>query len=53
MKCLAEQAIAEYIEGKLDAAEIRREHARSEHARVGSRARAVQLLRTVMVRRPF
>ena len=27
-----------------------REHARSEHARVGSRARAVQLLRTVMVR---
>jgi hypothetical protein len=36
--------------GKLDAAEIRREHARSEHARVGSRARAVQLLRTVMVR---
>jgi hypothetical protein len=36
--------------GQLDAAEIRREHARSEHARVGSRARAVQLLRTVMVR---
>jgi AAA ATPase domain len=36
--------------GKLDAAETRREHARSEHARVGSRARAVQLLRTVMVR---
>jgi AAA ATPase domain len=36
--------------GKLDAAETRCEHARSEHARVGSRARAVQLLRTVMVR---
>jgi uncharacterized protein YhaN len=36
--------------GKLDAAEARREHARSEHARVGNRARAVQLLRTVMVR---
>jgi AAA ATPase domain len=36
--------------GKLDAAETRREHARSEHARVGSRARAVQLLRRVMVR---
>jgi AAA ATPase domain len=36
--------------GKLDAAEAGREHARSEHARVGSRARAVQLLRAVMVR---
>jgi hypothetical protein len=36
--------------GKLDAAETRREHARGEHARVGSRARAVQLLRSVMVR---
>ena len=36
--------------GKLDAAETRREHARSEHARMGSRARAVQLLRTVMFR---
>jgi hypothetical protein len=36
--------------GKLDAAEIALEHARSEHTRVGSRARAVQLLRTVMVR---
>jgi AAA ATPase domain len=36
--------------GKLDAGETRREHARSEHARVGNRARAVQLLRTVMVR---
>jgi hypothetical protein len=36
--------------GKLDAAEAKLEHARSEHDRVGSRARAVQLLRTVMVR---
>jgi AAA ATPase domain len=36
--------------GKLDAAEITCEHARSEHARVGSRARAVELLRSVMVR---
>jgi energy-coupling factor transporter ATP-binding protein EcfA2 len=36
--------------GKLDAAETAREHARSEHARVASRARAVELLRTVMVR---
>jgi hypothetical protein len=36
--------------GKLDAAETRREHARSEHERVGRRARAVQLLRSVMVR---
>ncbi len=36
--------------GKLDAAETRCEHARSEHARVGRRARAVQLLRSVMVR---
>jgi AAA ATPase domain len=36
--------------GKLDAAEASREHARSEYDRVGSRARAVQLLRTVMVR---
>ena len=36
--------------GKLDAAEASREHARSEHARVGSRARAVQLLLAVMVR---
>jgi polyhydroxyalkanoate synthesis regulator phasin len=36
--------------GKLDAAEIRREHARSEHDRVGGRARAVQLLREVMTR---
>jgi hypothetical protein len=36
--------------GKLDAAEIQREHARDEHDRVGRRARAVQLLRGVMVR---
>jgi uncharacterized protein YhaN len=36
--------------GKLDAAETTLEHARSEHARVGSRARAVQLLKSVMVR---
>ncbi len=37
-------------QGKLDAAETRCEHARSEHARVDRRARAVQLLRSVMVR---
>jgi hypothetical protein len=36
--------------GKLDAAEIQYEHARDEHDRVGRRARAVQLLREVMVR---
>jgi DNA repair exonuclease SbcCD ATPase subunit len=36
--------------GKLDAAEIECEHARSEHDRVGRRARAVQLLREVMTR---
>jgi AAA ATPase domain len=36
--------------GKLDAAEIALEHARSEHARVGSRARAAELLKSVMVR---
>jgi uncharacterized protein YhaN len=36
--------------GKLDAAETALEHARSEHARVGSRARAVELLKSVMVR---
>jgi len=36
--------------GKLDAAEITLEHARSEHARVASRARAVELLKAVMVR---
>jgi hypothetical protein len=36
--------------GKLDAAETTLEHARSEHARVGGRARAVELLKSVMVR---
>ncbi len=36
--------------GKLDAAEIDREHARDEHGRVGHRARAVQMLREVMTR---
>ena len=36
--------------GKLDAAEIQCQHARDEHDRVGRRARAVQLLRDVMVR---
>lgn len=36
--------------GKLDAAEARCEHARSEYDRVGRRARAVQLLRSVMAR---
>ncbi|OBJ49798.1 AAA family ATPase [Mycobacterium asiaticum] len=36
--------------GKLDAAEIELEHATSEHARVGSRARSAHLLRTVMGR---
>jgi hypothetical protein len=36
--------------GELDAAEIQCEHARDEHDRVGRRARAVQLLRDVMVR---
>lgn len=37
-------------QGKLDAAEIEREHAASQHARIGSRARAAQLLRSVMSR---
>jgi AAA ATPase-like protein len=37
-------------QGKLDAAETELEHARGEHARVGNRARAVQLLRSVMAR---
>ena len=37
-------------QGKLDAAETEREHAASEHTRVGSRARAAQLLRSVMTR---
>lgn len=36
--------------GKLDAAEIELEHATSEHARIGSRARSAHLLRTVMGR---
>ncbi|ETW23250.1 AAA family ATPase [Mycobacterium gastri] len=36
--------------GKLDAAETEREHAASRHARVGRRARAAQLLRSVMAR---
>jgi uncharacterized protein YhaN len=37
-------------QGKLDAAETLCEQARSEHDRVGRRARAVQMLREVMVR---
>ena len=37
-------------QGKLDAAETAREHAASRHARVGGRARAAQLLRSVMTR---
>lgn len=37
-------------QGKLDAAETIYEHARSEYHRVGRRARAVQLLRSVMAR---
>lgn len=36
--------------GKLDAAETEREHAASQHARIGQRARAAQLLRSVMAR---
>ena len=36
--------------GKLDAAETEREHAAGQHAVVGRRARAAQLLRTVMAR---
>ncbi|MCV7195968.1 AAA family ATPase [Mycobacterium angelicum] len=36
--------------GKLDDAETAREHARVQHDRVGGRARAVQLLRSVMAR---
>ncbi|CFC50120.1 Hypothetical protein ERS024300_01567 [Mycobacterium tuberculosis] len=36
--------------GKLDAAETEREHAASHHARVGRRARAARLLRSVMAR---
>ena len=41
---------AEGRRGKLDVAEIDREHARSEHDGVGRRARAVQMLREVMTR---
>jgi hypothetical protein len=37
-------------QGKLDAAEIEREHAVSQHTRIGTRARAAQLLRSVMAR---
>ena len=37
-------------QGKLDEAEIEREHAASQHSRVGGRARAAQLLRSVMTR---
>ena len=37
-------------QGKLDAAETELEHAASEHARVGQRARAAELLRSVMAR---
>lgn len=36
--------------GKLDAAETEREHASSQHVRVGQRARAARLLRSVMAR---
>jgi hypothetical protein len=36
--------------GKLDAAETRREHAAAEYSRVRRRARAAELLRSVMVR---
>ncbi|MBV8786064.1 MAG: AAA family ATPase [Mycobacterium sp.] len=37
-------------QGKLDAAETECEHAAAEHTRVGGRARAAQLLRSVMAR---
>ncbi|BCZ23385.1 AAA family ATPase [Mycobacterium senriense] len=37
-------------QGKLDAAETEREHAAHEHSQVGGRARAAQLLRSVMTR---
>ena len=36
--------------GKLDAAQTEHEHATSEHTRVGGRARAAELLRSVMAR---
>ncbi|MGC2654424.1 MAG: hypothetical protein WA317_12680, partial [Mycobacterium sp.] len=37
-------------QGKLDAAQIDWEHAKAEHVRVGRRARAAELLRSVMAR---
>jgi len=37
-------------QGKLDAAQTEHEHATSEHTRVGQRARAAELLRSVMAR---
>ena len=37
-------------QGKLDTAETEREHAAGQHIRVGGRARAARLLRTVMTR---
>jgi AAA ATPase domain len=37
-------------QGRLDAAETEHEHASSEHTRVGRRARAAELLRSVMAR---
>ena len=37
-------------QGKLDAAQTEREHAASQHSRVGGRARAARLLRSVMTR---
>ncbi len=37
-------------QGKLDAAQTEHEHAASQHSRVGGRARAAQLLRSVMAR---
>lgn len=37
-------------QGKLDAAETEREHAAGQHARIGERARAARLLRSVMTR---
>ncbi|WP_369829401.1 ATP-binding protein, partial [Mycobacterium sp. 1165196.3] len=37
-------------QGKFDAAQTEREHAASEHTQVGGRARAAQLLRSVMTR---
>ncbi|MGO9155268.1 AAA family ATPase [Mycobacterium sp.] len=37
-------------QGKLDAAESEREHAAGQHARIGGRARAAELLRSVMTR---